>query len=174
MACTISLTGRTIGCRDQLGGLKNVWFSADGFTDGDFPVPTAGAIADSTVAMVFNNVQLVRNLSSFTQTVTSSTENGTTFVSQEVTMVCRNTEAADVARFSEYAKGFQSIIVQDLNDNYFIMGRENGCTISGGTYESGTAIGDASGFTLTFMAEELTPAPFGPAASGTLLVYTPV
>lgn len=174
MACTISLTGRTIGCRDQLGGLKNVWFSADGFTDGDFGAPTAGAIADSAVVMTFNNVMLVRNLSSFTQTVTSSIENGTTFVDQVVTMVCRNTEAADVARFSEYAKGFQSIIVQDLNDNYFIMGRENGCTISGGTFESGTAIGDASGFTLTFSAQELTPAPFGPAASASNLTYTPV
>ena len=50
------------------------------------------------------------------------------------------------------------IIVQDYNDNYMVVGLENGADVSGGTIVTGTAMGDMSGYTLVFSGMETSPA----------------
>ena len=41
-----------------------------------------------------------------------------------------------------------------------MMGLENGADVSGGTIVTGTAMGDLSGYTLTFSGQEKVPANF--------------
>ena len=58
------------------------------------------------------------------------------------------------------AYGRPHIVVVDYNGNAFLMGREHGADVTGGTVVSGAAMGDLSGYTLSFSAQELTPANF--------------
>ena len=53
-----------------------------------------------------------------------------------------------------------TVCVQDYNDNYYMMGLENGADVTGGTVVTGGAKGDFAGYTLTMTAEEKKPANF--------------
>ena len=66
-----------------------------------------------------------------------------------------------------------SVIVQDVNDNYFAMGSTAGSEASGGTIGTGTAKGDLNGYQLQFTAEEALPAPFV-ASDDALITFTSV
>lgn len=174
MACSLTISGRALPCREALGGIKNVWFSTDGFADGDWGTPTAGAFADTAVAVTVKNFVSPKNTSSFTQTVNASVENGTVFFEQVVSLVCNNPSASDIVEIQELAKGRLLIIIEDVNGNFFAVGHTRGAELTGGSVMSGTAIGDLNGFTLEFTAQEAIPAPFAPAASATNLTYTAV
>ena len=163
MACSLTVTGRSLPCRDALGGVKKVWIGAAPFTDGIWTAvgaTTPGEIDNSTAGVALQDFASPKNTSSLTQTVNASVENGTVFYSQVLSLVCNKPVAADVAEIQELAKGRLIIVVQDLNDNYFVMGHTRGAELTGGSLATGTAIGDLNGFTLEFTAEEGIPAPF--------------
>ena len=167
MACSLTITGRSLPCRDALGGVKKVWivssFQADAtksFVDGMWSAVAGGEIPDASQATILKDYVSPKNTSSLTQTVNASVENGTVFYTQVLSLVCNKPVAADVAEIQNLAKGRLAIVVQDLNDNYFVMGHTRGCELTGGSIATGTAIGDLNGFTLEFTAEEAIPAPF--------------
>ena len=56
--------------------------------------------------------------------------------------------------------GRPHIAVEDYNGNVFLMGIEHGAELSGGTIATGAAMGDLSGYSLTFTAMERRPANF--------------
>ena len=49
-------------------------------------------------------------------------------------------------------------MVEDYNGNFFLVGREHGADVTGGTIVTGAAMGDLSGYTLTFSGMERLPA----------------
>ena len=55
------------------------------------------------------------------------------------------------------AYGIVKIIVQDNNNNFFLVGLERGATTTGGTIVTGAGLADMSGYTLTMNAKERTP-----------------
>jgi len=87
------------------------------------------------------------------------------FYSQVLSLVCNKPVAADVVEIQNLAKGRLAVVVQDMNDNYFVIGHTRGAEMTGGTIASGTALGDLNGFTLEFTGEEAIPAPFLDATS---------
>lgn len=172
MACSLTLTGRSRPCRNALGGVKKVWF-ADGaqgdnyWDDITLTGADAGECADTQALRDFYSYFSPKNSSSFTQTVNASIENGTVFYGQSLTLVLNNITAADIATLENMGKGRLAIVVQDNNDNYFVMGHQNGCLLTGGSGATGAALGDLNGFTLEFTAEEFDNAPLMPInASG--------
>ena len=158
MACSLTLTGRSLPCRDALGGVKKVWMAA--FEDGLWSAVAAGEIPDSAAALTLKDYVSPKNTSSLTQTVNASVENGTVFYTQVLSLVLNKPVAADITEVQNLAKGRLAIVVQDNNDNYFVMGHTRGVELTGGTIASGTALGDLNGYTLEFTAEEAIPAPF--------------
>ncbi len=166
MACSLTITGRSLPCRDALGGVKKVWIGS--FSDGIWGAvgaTTDGEIDDSTAALALEDFVSPKNTSSLTQTVNSSVENGTVFYTQVVSLVCNKPVAADITEIQNLAKGRLAVVVQDNNDNYFVIGHTRGAELTGGSLTTGTAVGDMNGFTLEFTGEEAIPAPFLDATS---------
>ena len=130
------------------------------FKDGLWDAVASGEIPDSAAALTLRDYVSPKNTSSLTQTVNASVENGTVFYSQVLSLVVNKPVAADITEIQNLAKGRLAIVVQDLNDNYFVMGHTRGAELTGGSIATGTAIGDLNGFTLEFTAEEAIPAPF--------------
>ena len=128
-------------------------------------IDASGECPDTGSAKVFNDFLSPKNTSSFTQTVNSSIENGTVFYSQQLTLVMNNMVDTDIAILENLGKGRLAIVVQDNNDNYFVMGHTNGCFLTGGTAATGAAMGDLNGYTLEFTAEEVDAAPLLPTTS---------
>lgn len=175
MACTLTLTGRSLPCRDALGGVKNVWIVdvAGGTADTSFTSDLW--VYDETVGDVTAKAGTVahdyvspKNTSSLTQTVNSSIENGTVYYTQVLSLVLNKPVVDDIIELTNLAKGRLGIVVQDNNDNYFVLGHTRGCELSGGSLTTGTAYGDLNGYTLEFTAEEAIPAPFWDTADSNL------
>lgn len=171
MACSLTITGRAFPCKDKIGGIKRVWIKE--FDAADWGATTAGVIAASATGIEVFGFELTKNSGSFQQAVNASMENGVVFYSQVLEMTMPNLIAADNVEVADLLKGRLTILVQDVNDNYFAMGSTAGSEASGGTIGTGTAKGDLNGYQLQFTAEEAIPAPFV-AADDSNITFTSV
>ena len=158
MACDLTL-GRKEPCKDVVGGIKAVYF-AD-FGDFSTIVYTSGTDVIDTLGTGLTVLQYdVKGNSSFEQNITSSRENGTTFFEQTLNLTLHKLTKEDNKELKLMAYGRPHILVEDYNQNVFVMGLENGADVSGGTIVTGAAMGDLSGYTLTFSGMEKVPANF--------------
>ena len=164
MACDLTL-GRKEPCKDSVGGIKNVYFvdfgklgtvtiAADEITN--MTGTTIGGSANSLTAFKYE----VKGGSSLEQTVTASRETGTTFYEQTLNLTLKKLTKEDNKELKLLAYGRPHVAIEDYNGNVFMMGLENGADVSGGTIVTGTAMGDLSGYTLTFSGQEKVPANF--------------
>ena len=80
--------------------------------------------------------------------------------------------ATDTKEIKLLAASRPQIIVQDYNNNYMVVGLDNGADVSGGTIVTGTAMGDMSGYTLVFSGMETAPASHLDVESDTGTVIT--
>lgn len=158
MACTLTLAGRGTGCKDALGGIKRIFIGE--WSEGIWNAPVAGEIDDASAALTVYTYDMTRGSGSLTQTVTSSIEAGTVFFDQVLSVTFNKLATEDIVEISNITKGRMAVVVQDTNDNYFVVGNKNGVEVSGGTVQTGTAAGDQNGFTLEMNAQEVSAAPF--------------
>ena len=156
MACDLT-KGRKEPCKDSVGGLKTVYFTD--FGDLGTVTKTADEITDLTGTFVAYKYELKGN-SSFEQTVTASRENGTVFFEQTLNLTLKKLSKEDNAELKLLAYGRPHIAVEDYNGNVMVMGLDHGADCSGGTVVTGAAMGDLSGYTLTFSGTETAPANF--------------
>ena len=158
MACSLTLAGRGVGCKDALGGIKRIYVSE--WTDGFWDDEASGEVADATAAETFYTYDMTRGSGSLNQTITSDLAAGTVYFDQVCSVTFNKVAASDIAEISNLVKGRMGVLVQDNNDNWFVMGHKNGVEVTGGTAQTGTAAGDQNGFTIEFSAQEVAPAPF--------------
>jgi len=157
MACDLT-KGRKEPCKDSVGGIKAVYFA----DFGDLTIAYDGTdtdVIDDLGAVTVFKYELKGN-STFEQTITSSRENGTTFFEQALNLTLKKLTVQDHKELKLMSYGRPHIVVQDYNGNAFLMGAEHGCDVTGGTIATGAAMGDMSGYTLTFSAMEQVPANF--------------
>jgi hypothetical protein len=151
MSCEISL-GRLEGCKDQIGGLNAIYFvnfgDAESWTTADEAITAIGA----SVAPSAYKYDL-RGNSSFDQSLTSSRENGTTFAEQTLVVSLKKQDAATNKEVKLLAYGRPHILIEDNNGSIFVMGEDYGSEMNA-TTSTGTAMGDKSGYELTFTATE--------------------
>jgi hypothetical protein len=157
MSCDIS-DGRTLPCRDSVGGLKNVYFinysssaSIDTTSDTDDSVAFDGTW-DAT-----NYKYELKGNSSLTTNIQASRENGTVAFEQVLELTLPKLSNDDNRAVKLLSYGRPRIVVEDYNGNFFLVGREHGADVTGGTVVTGAAMGDLSGYTLTFSAMEIMP-----------------
>lgn len=155
MSCNISL-GRLEGCKDQIGGLNAIYFL--NFDDATFSVDADGlaTVTETTPAAYKYDL---RGTSTFEQSLTSSRENGTTFVEQTLTVSLKKQDSTTHKEVKLLAYGRPKVLVEDNNGNVFVMGHEYGAEMNA-TSSTGAAMGDKSGYELTFVAMEKVLAPF--------------
>ena len=156
MSCDIS-RGRLEPCKDSVGGLNAVYF----VNKGDLGAVTItddviDAVAGSPTAYKFD----IKGGSTYTENITSSRENGTTTFEQVLELQLTKLTKEDHKTVKLLAYGSPTVLIEDNNGNVFVAGLEHGLDVSGGTIVSGAAMGDMSGYTLTFSGMEKAPANF--------------
>ena len=102
----------------------------------------------------FYKYDLAKETSAFTETFTSSVQNGTFFYAQELSVVLNKLQTNVRNEILLLAQNNLLAIAEDKNGAYWLLGRLNGLDVTGGTAESGTASGDRSGYTITFTGQE--------------------
>ena len=156
MACNLT-KGRLEPCKDVVGGLKAVYFTD--FGDLGTVTKVDDEITDLSGTFVAYKYDL-KGGSSFEQAITSSRENGTTYFEQTLNLTLKKLSKEDNKEIKLLAYGRPHVAVEDYNGNVFIMGLENGAEVTGGTIVTGAAMSDLSGYTLTFVGQEVQPANF--------------
>ena len=156
MACLLT-NGRTLGCKNSVGGLKNVYFCDFG-TLGETTI-VAGEITVITGTPDFFKYEIKGN-SSLETTIVSSRENGTTFYTQALNLTLPILDKATQEEIKLLASARPHIAVEDYNGKFYLVGLQNGAEVTGGTIVTGATMGDLSGFTLTFEGMEKSPANF--------------
>lgn len=155
MSCNISL-GRLEGCKDQVGGLNAIYFL--NFDDATYTIDASTEEA-SVVESTPNAYKYdLRGTSTFEQSLTSSRENGTTFVEQTLTVSLKKQDSTTHKEVKLLAYGRPKVLIEDNNGNLFVMGHEYGAEMNA-TVSTGAAMGDKSGYELTFVASEKQLAP---------------
>lgn len=170
MACNLT-RGRSLECKDAVGGLQDVYFVNFGSdltisydpTDTDV-ITEMVASADTVSAYKYE----LKGTNSLEQNITTSRENGTTFFEQVLNLQLTKLTKEDHKELKLLTYGRPHVIVVDHNLNAFVVGLEHGADVTGGTIVTGAAMGDLSGYTLTLTANEVKPANFAiPATSYT-------
>lgn len=156
MACDLTI-GRKEPCKDVVGGIRAVYFTD--FGDLGTITLTNDEITDMSGTFTAFKYEVKGN-SSFEQNITSSRENGTTFFEQTLNLTLHKLSKEDNKELKLIAFGRPHVAVEDYNGNVFLMGREHGADVSGGTIVTGAAMGDLSGYTLTLSSMETLPANF--------------
>lgn len=158
MACALT-QGYTFDCKDNIGGLKAVWFI--GWNDISSITETSGTVTAITKASgkVFYKYQLVRNTSSFTENIAGSIENGTVVYNQELTIIINKMQVSMRNEILLLGQNNMMAVVEDQNGRYWLAGRYNGLDLLSGSSSTGTAQADRNGYTLTFSGGEKEMAP---------------
>jgi len=161
MACDIA-NGRLEVCKDAVGGLDAIYFinyGIDASSDLSYNITNTDVIdAVSGVSSLYKYE--LKGTNSFTQVVTSSRENGTSFVEQTLSVQLKKQDIATHKTVKLLSYGRPHIVVRTRNNQYFLAGLERGMELTTANVESGTAMGDFNGYTLTFVGMEKIPANF--------------
>ena len=160
MACTLT-AGRPERCKEFVGGIKSIYFIPYG-TMGTITYDTATAGEEDQILTVTGVTTLfkydLKGANSFEQTVTSSRENGTTFVEQTLTFTIKGLDATTTKQMKLLAWGRPHVVIKTNANNFFIAGLNNGMDVTTGLISNGTAMGDLNGYTMTLVGMEAIPA----------------
>lgn len=155
MACDIA-NGRLEVCKDAVGGIDAIYF----INYGDYSYPTdityvTGTDTIDTIANVSSLYKYeLKGTNSFDQVITSSRENGTSFVEQTLSVVLKKQDAATHKNVKLLSYGRPNIVIKNRNNQFFLAGLEHGMELTTANVANGTAMGDLNGYTLTFVGTE--------------------
>jgi hypothetical protein len=156
MACNLS-AGRQEPCKESVGGLTGVYFL--NFTTASFTTNANGEITAFPSGSTVYYYDLKGN-SSYTETVNSSRDNGTTFFSQELTLNLKKLTNEMTTQLKLMAYGRPQIVVNTMSGDSLLVGKTQGADVTAGTIQTGAALGDLYGYSVTFTGLEQLPAAF--------------
>jgi hypothetical protein len=155
MACDIA-NGRLEVCKDAVGGIDAIYFI--NFGDYAYPTDVTYVTGTDTIDAVANVTSLykyeLKGTNTFDQVITSSRDNGTSFVEQTLTVTLKKQDAATHKNVKLLSYGRPNIVIKNRNNQFFLAGIEHGMEITTANVSNGTAMGDLNGYTLTFVGTE--------------------
>ena len=158
MACLLT-TGYSLGCRDNIGGVAEVYIGEWNGTEMTYVLGVDNIIGTFSGATVsFYTFQQEIETASYTENGQFSIENGTSFYEQTLTITLHKLDAALRNKILLLGQGKWRIINKDQRGADLLMGYQNPVRVSASTPGVGKAYGDLNGSVVTFMTKEPTPA----------------
>tara|TARA_R100000544_G_scaffold33782_1_gene20349 strand:+ start:608 stop:1186 length:579 start_codon:yes stop_codon:yes gene_type:complete len=166
MACGLLTRGRSLDCNRISGGVKKIFFSVfdkDVSFTYDATHPLEIDAIDWDGSTIYEYVMPL-GVSSITDTIVGSRENGTIYYTPTVNIVLNKLTKEDQNEIKLLGATKVRIFAQlneqltNGHDVFIALGMTNGMELNAGTMDSGAAFGDRNGYTLTFDGME--PLPF--------------
>ena len=160
-ACNLT-QGRQEVCKESIGGLQGVYFL--NFNTGSFTTTTDPTTGQVTVSALPSGSTVyyyeLKGTSAYTETVNTSRENGTTFFNQELVLNLKKLTNEMTTQLKLMAYGRPQIIVWTNNGDALLVGEHLGADVTAGTIQTGGALGDLYGYSVTLTGLEPLPAQF--------------
>lgn len=160
--CDIT-SGFTLGCRDNTGGIANLYIlsgSIDSVVDA-----SEGLISTISGSGEFFKFELFRQTSDFSEAITSTPENGTVFYEQTLNAVFFKLQSSTRNQVKVLAQNPNLKVVVETNNGtvdgvgrYWLLGEDRGMQLLSGTAATGVEFGSLNGYSLTFTGQEPNPA----------------
>lgn len=151
MACN-TITSILKGCDNNIGGITSIYINDQDNITGtilttDWVITDFGTLADPFVPFEFR-----RNTGMFTEEAAIDLVNGSSFVTQTVTLIFHRREAAKSKSIKILGEGQRdlALVVGDSNGKYWYFPKAQLTAVAEG---SGTAKADGSKYSITFVAE---------------------
>ena len=156
MACNLS-AGRNEVCKESVGGIQGVYFI--NYTTGSFTKNAGGEVTAVPSGSTLYYYEL-KGTSAYTETVNSSRETGTTFFSQELVLNLKKLTNEMTTQLKLMAYGRPQVIIWTMNGDALLVGEKEGADVTAGTIQTGGAMGDLYGYSVTLTGQERLPAAF--------------
>lgn len=154
MSCNLT-AAIPLDCLDFIGGIKTLYVS----TDFDFTTFVAGATSGITSLTggtgEFYQIQVAKDVSTFTETFNVSNVNGTAFFDQAITIPIQHLSSAvrQQIQLLTYNRASR-VVFEDNNGLFFLVGLTRGCVVTTGSSTTGLAPGDFNGVSIVLSAQE--------------------
>jgi len=162
MPCSLTL-GRNEVCKESIGGLQGVYFInyvTGSFTETSAQTATPMGLLSGVPSGSILYYYELKGTSAYTETVNTSRENGTTFFSQELTLNLKKLTNEMTTQLKLMAYGRPIIAVTTMAGDTLLVGKTQGADVTAGTIQTGAALGDLYGYSVTFTGLEQLPAAF--------------
>ena len=139
----------TKSCDNNTGGIRKIWLNDQ---ENVTAVPTVWEITTLTSSPIYTEFEINRNTGNYTEETASDLINGSSFVTQTITLMFNRRDAAKSEAINILGSGqrYLSAIVLDANDEYWYF--EN-LQLTATGEGSGTARADGSKYSITLLAE---------------------
>lgn len=156
MACSsITLAGINTGCKDNMGGIKEVYIIKKDYIEGI--TLTTNQISAITVSKVdpqavtpvdqpWSTYKFRKGTSQFTSTMNTDDAAGTMNFETVLALQFSKQETSKRLEIMALCMDEVAVIVLDNNGKYWFLGYDNPVTASAATAQSGTAFGDFGGY----------------------------
>lgn len=152
MSCVLS-RGFLLSCNEGVGGVKQIYIgNYSDFANGGIEF-TSGIITDLPSATIFP-YEANRNTGGVTIAPNANLENGTLYYTHTVEMTLGKLDPDKKAELEQLAKTRVVAFVRLFDDQIMMVGRQDGCFLTAGTFGSGKARADLNGYQITLTAEE--------------------
>jgi len=156
MACLLT-QGRQEVCKESIGGLQGAYFI--NYTTGSFTKNGSGEVTALPSGSTVYFYQL-KGSSAYTETVNTSRDNGTTFFSQELTLNLKKLTNEMTTQLKLMAYARPQVVIWTNNGDALLVGEKLGADVTAGTIQTGAALGDLYGYSVTLTGMEQLPASF--------------
>jgi hypothetical protein len=151
MACNnVTLIGINAKCDTSAGGIKRVLLAQKE----DVTIKTVdeqGVITEITMASGKYFVQWLfrKNTGNYSTSLTSDPAIGSSSVTTELNLQFTKAEATKRLEIQSAINAAAVVIIEDMYGQYILLGKDNEVTVTAVNQQSGTAISDLNGYTLT-------------------------
>lgn len=151
MACLLT-SGFTLDCKEAIGGIKSIHLIS--WNASKFTVASGIVTATTVVSGDVYTYELPKGTGSMTNTTNVSVENGTSFNQTDIAFKLRRLSTSKRNEMKLLAQGRCYCIVKTNNDEYWLAGKDLGCDVTAMVANTGTAMGDSTGYEVTLTAME--------------------
>lgn len=153
MACNNLSLGRQEQCKDSVGGLAGVYFlnyTTQSFSHSGDPGSPITAFPSGSTVYYYE----LKGNSSYTETVNSSRDNGTTFFNQELVLNLKKLTNEMTSQLKIMAWSRPQIVIATMAGDALLVGEREGADLTAGTIQTGGTLGDLYGYSITFTGQE--------------------
>jgi hypothetical protein len=152
MGCELT-KGRLLDCKNSVGGIRSILL----MELANYEPTYTGSVLSAVSAATAFRYDLPKSTGNFSEGITISTENGTVFYEDTLTIKLHRLDNSMRDELKLIAQNRMVCFILDNNDNQWCMGEVLGAELTAGTSATGTALGDAYGYDLTIMSQEKEP-----------------
>jgi hypothetical protein len=154
MACALTLNGLILGCRDNSGGVKEVYICDRNQLNLSGVLFTANVITTLPFSVgstsKFLKYFFKKETANLTTKIESNDTNGTVKYTSTLALKFNKTQTTTAQEIQNLAKGQLAIIILDNNGRYSFLGYDNEVVVKEGNAETGTNLIDMNGYTISF------------------------